>query len=127
MVLPLPGVTTQQAEQCGTAPMNPCRRAIPASQGDFLDRDVHEKISKDPDEAPCPWVRAKRRCSLIPPMMALPLLSSSTAEDLLLPTELHRGDAPRARGWMAAQHRLVWSLLRKCAAMTPCLDPLPVR
>ena len=59
MVLPLPGVTTQQAEQCGTAPMNPCRRAIPASQGDFLDRDVHEKISKDPDEAPCPWVRAQ--------------------------------------------------------------------
>jgi hypothetical protein len=39
--------------------MNPCRRAILASQGDFLDRDVHEKISKDPDEAPCPLVRAQ--------------------------------------------------------------------
>ena len=71
-----------------TAPMNPCLRAIPASQGDFPDRDVHAKITKDPDEAPSPWVRVQPTVLPDSAITALPLLSCSTAEGLLLPTEL---------------------------------------
>jgi hypothetical protein len=68
--------------------MNPCLRAIPASQGDFPDRDVHAKITKDPDEAPSPWVRVQPTVLPDSAITALPLLSCSTAEGLLLPTEL---------------------------------------
>jgi hypothetical protein len=71
-----------------TAPMNPCLRAIPASQGNFPDRDVHAKITKDPDEAPSPWVRVQPTVLPDSAITALPLLSCSTAEGLLLPTEL---------------------------------------